>query len=823
MMALCAPIDLNYSKLNYTAMKHFNLLKTTLLLCALIVGSLSSWADEVKKQETFSFSTSGCSGWSTDNAGSYCGGYGRNKNGNYYVANASIDNFKNVNFSGVNNPSVTIYVKALVNGGTNQYTVSLIDKDGKVVGTPVVKTGGMGSGTNAASAQESSVVLIPVSGTTGYRIDFLAKSAITQTKYTLTYDPAPASPTFDPAEGEFSDGFTLHLACAIEGSTIYYTTDGSTPTTSSTLYNDAAGISINAGANVTVKAIAVKNEVSSAVASATYTYKNIASPMFALASGSTVLYGGSVGISCATDGAEVYYTTNGDTPTSASTKYTAPIVLTEATTIKAIAINGGDESEVVSATYSVKATAPTFSVAEGIYNTTQSVSLGSTTDGATIYYTIDGSNPTSSSTVYSTAIDVTTSTTIKAIAIKAGLTDSEIASAAYTLKVLAPTFSVAEGDYDDEQNVELSCATDGAKIYYTFSGTPSSKSILYSGAINVSDIKTIRAIAIKDGWTDSDVATAEYRVVVPATLPFSFDSGKSTIETTVGLTQSGLGSDYNKSPKLKFDGTGDYLVLKINEIPGILSFDIKGNSFSGGTFKVQTSVDGENYSDLSAYSDLDDTQSEKFDLSADVRYIKWIYTSKSNGNVGLGNIKLTNTKEIAISAAGWATFCSSNALDFTGVTALTAYTATKDGNVVKFNKVTGKVPANTGLLVKGETANVPVCASAEAVTNLLVGVTAETTKDAGTVFVLMKGSKGIGFYKNTNDFTLRANSAYLPAEAVPTADARAFIALDDETTGIADVKAVKEDAEGMFDLQGRKIAKPTKGLYIVNGKKVVVK
>lgn len=178
---------------------------------------------------------------------------------------------------------------------------------------------------------------------------------------------------------------------------------------------------------------------------------------------------------------------------------------------------------------------------------------------------------------------------------------------------------------------------------------------------------------------------------------------------------------------------------------------------------------------------------------------------------------------VSVSAAGWATYCSSNALDFTGVTALTAYTASKDGDVVKFNKVTGKVPANTGLLVRGETANVPVCASAEAVLNLLVGVTAETTMDAGTVFVLMKGSKGIGFYKNTNAFTLRANSAYLRAEDVEGSTARAFIALDDETTGIADVKAVKEDAEGMFDLQGRKIAKPTKGLYIVNGKKVVVK
>ena len=117
----------------------------------------------------------------------------------------------------------------------------------------------------------------------------------------------------------------------------------------------------------------------------------------------------------------------------------------------------------------------------------------------------------------------------------------------------------------------------------------------------------------------------------------------------------------------------------------------------------------------------------------------------------------------------------------------------------------------------------PVCASAEPVENLLEGVTEETVKDANSIFVLMKGASGIGFYKNTNAFTLRANSAYLPAEAVEGSTARAFIALDDEKTGIADVKAVKEDAEGMFDLQGRKIAKPAKGLYIVNGKKVVVK
>lgn len=807
-------------------MKHFNLIKTFLLLFALVVGGGSSaWAEEVVKQETFNFTSSGCTGWSTDNAGSYCGGYGRNKSGSYYVANASIDNFKNVNFSAVNNPSVTIYVKALVNGGTNQYTVSLIDKDGKVVGTPVVKTGGMGSGSNASSAKESSVVLTPVSGTTGYRIDFLSKSAITQTRYTLSYNPAPAAPTFDPAEGDFSDDFILHLACATEGSSIYYTTDGSTPTSSSTLYNDATGISISAGVSVTVKAIAVKADVSSAVASATYSYKNIANPQFAVPSGSTILYGESVSISCATDGADIYYTTNGDTPTSASAKYTTPIVLTEGVTIKAIAINGGDESEVVSATYSVKATTPSFSVDEGIYNTTQSVSLGCTTDGATIYYTIDGSEPTSSSTVYSTAIDVNATTTIKAIAIKAGLTESEVASAVYTLKVLAPTFSIPEGDYDEVQNVELLCATEGAKIYYSFSGTPSSSSTLYSGAIKISDIKTVRAIAIKDGWTNSDMSTAEYRVVIPASLPFSFDGGKNDIASTIGLTQEGLGSDYSSKPYLKFDHTDDNLILKFNACPSVLSFDIKGNGFSGGTFKVQYSANGTDYTDLKTYTSFgNDKQNDLFDnIPATARYIKWIYTNKSNGNVGLGNINLTNTKEITISPVGYATYCSSAALDFTGITTLTAYTATKDVDGVTFNKVEGKVPANTGLLVSGETTNVPVCASADPVTNLLVGVTTETVKDANTIFVLMNGSKGIGFYKNSNAFTLRANSAYLPAEAVETAGARAFIGFDDEATGIAEMNTQKEDVKRMFDLQGRKVTKAAKGLYIVNGRKVVVK
>jgi hypothetical protein len=118
------------------------------------------------------------------------------------------------------------------------------------------------------------------------------------------------------------------------------------------------------------------------------------------------------------------------------------------------------------------------------------------------------------------------------------------------------------------------------------------------------------------------------------------------------LTQVGLDSDYSGSPKLKFNSTGDYVVLAFNERPGKLTFDVKGNTFSGGTFTVQTSEDGVTYTDLEAYTDLGSTQSEEFNnLGENVRYIKWIYTEKVSGNVALGNIALAAYTEPVVVAS----------------------------------------------------------------------------------------------------------------------------------------------------------------------------
>ena len=134
-----------------------------------------------------------------------------------------------------------------------------------------------------------------------------------------------------------------------------------------------------------------------------------------------------------------------------------------------------------------------------------------------------------------------------------------------------------------------------------------------------------------------------------AFLPFEFTGGKSDIENTNGLTHNGLGNDYSDiNSKLKFDGTGDYLVLKVNPDPGYvyapkaITFNIKGNGFSDGTFAVQVSEDGATYTDLATYTDSEITSSNQtftlLNTNDNVKYIKWIYTNKVNGNVGLGNI-----------------------------------------------------------------------------------------------------------------------------------------------------------------------------------------
>lgn len=164
------------------------------------------------------------------------------------------------------------------------------------------------------------------------------------------------------------------------------------------------------------------------------------------------------------------------------------------------------------------ASTPTFSPAPGTFAAAQTVTLSDATTGASVYYTVDGSTPSAASTLYSSSapISVSATTTIKAIAVASGYTNSAIASGTYTISLPAaatPTFSPAPGSYSTAQSVSIADTTSGAAIYYTTNGTtPTTSSTLFSASspIAVTTTTTIEAIAVASGFSQSAVATGTY-------------------------------------------------------------------------------------------------------------------------------------------------------------------------------------------------------------------------------------------------------------------------------------------------------------------------
>jgi hypothetical protein len=327
-----------------------------------------------------------------------------------------------------------------------------------------------------------------------------------------------AAPVFTPAAGTYTGVQSVVLSDDTPGSVIYYTTDGSVPTAASKVYSGP----ISVAASMTVQALAsAVGYTSSGVVKAAYVVvpEQAAAPAFSLGSGS---YAGTqtVTITDATPNASIYYTLDGTIPTASSTLYSAPISIASSETLSAVAVASGfSNSAVTSAIYKISPpveASPAFSPFPGRYTASQKVTITDNTPGSKIYYTTDGSTPTTASTLYTQPLTVSSTQTISAFAAAPNFANSLIVSATYSIntpQLSSPTFSPAQGSYSNPQTVSLADATAGAAIYYTTDGSaPTISSTLYSGPIAVNTTETLTAIAALNGYATSAPVTATYQI-----------------------------------------------------------------------------------------------------------------------------------------------------------------------------------------------------------------------------------------------------------------------------------------------------------------------
>lgn len=137
------------------------------------------------------------------------------------------------------------------------------------------------------------------------------------------------------------------------------------------------------------------------------------------------------------------------------------------------------------------------------------VTISCTTPGVKIYYTVNGDNPTTESTLYTAPINLAESVTVKAIATRSHYTSSGVVSMACTVKVATPVISSSANAFT------ITCATEGATIYYEISttdlasvATPTTSSASYSASVSYTETTYVKAYAVKAGYDDSEIASA---------------------------------------------------------------------------------------------------------------------------------------------------------------------------------------------------------------------------------------------------------------------------------------------------------------------------
>lgn len=204
------------------------------------------------------------------------------------------------------------------------------------------------------------------------------------------------------------------------------------------------------------------------------------------------------------------------------------------------------------------------------------------------------------------------------------------------------------------------------------------------------------------------------------------------------------------------------------------------------------------------------------------QYYKW----QANQEVVLFR-KVTDVNA-SITSAKYATFSSPNALDFSAESGLTVYTAAVNEAKTKvmLREVTSKrVPANTAVILHGAEGSYTgtIIAEADAITNNDLQIANEAMNGNGNIYVLNKVDGVVGFYKLKSSGTLAKGKAYITLEGNTGAPLLSM----SEDSEITAIEMLPTDAcqyqKGYYTLDGRLVERPTKGVYVVDGRKIVVK
>ncbi len=910
----------------------------TLLLCA--VASVG-WADE----STLTF-TAACNGsgtadddveWTiTSDAAEST--YDSTKGIHYGTSKVAVS-YLNLSTSGIPGTITSITVNA--SGASGTTAVLNVSVGGSSFGTEQSLTATATEYTLTGTGSGEIVVSVTQSSTK--KALYVKSVKVTYTTGTVT--PIVKLPVLNPSTGSYTSAPNVEITCETEGATIYYTKNGEDPTTSSSVYRDPITITLS---GTTLKAMAAKEGMdNSPIVSAIYTIQPD-KPTISIDNGAVTI--------SAEDGLSIYYTINGDDPTTESASYTGTFSLEESCTVKAIAVDEyGNVSQIASEkyvnnnvfaknlnTYYYKKVTNVSELENGdavlianeesryVMSTEQKnnnrgaygLSPSEINDGVIdkensniqrltlvkegdYWYFYTGSGylyAASSSGNYLRTKEEKDDNAKAAISISNG-NASVVFQGTNTRNVMqynsqlfacyasasqkpiqlyveverpsvaAPTFSVEEGIYDADQTVEISCKAESATIYYTLDGSePTNESMEYTTAITITETTTIKAVAYL-GDQKSNVSSVTITINKPATAANiaafkEFESGTANITLTLTDAQvlyvsgkdmyvqdaSGainfydLGLDFEAGDVINGTIKGSYTYY--NGMPELTAMSVNTLEKTGTTTIVPTEINAEEISNYSCQLVTIKNQT--------------VSTSNNRFYVGNGNIQLYNkyykfsvaeddvidvtgiaiyyktnsvdTWEIAprsaddittyinttISAAGYATFANAKAVDFTG-TGVIVMTAQYANGKITYTEVTSKqVPAGEPVILQGNqgTYNATVIASAAALenNNLQVDLEKNQTSD-GTYYCLANKSKGVGFYKVANGTIVKQGKAYL----VIPAEAKDFFSINDETDGIGQIEMGQTSNAEIYNLSGQRVNKAQKGVYIVNGKKVVVK